>query len=98
MPSVCYRPPACFVCTVTDILLHLITEEAFGSQPKSLGIIIVRDLPPEYPVYRERLLKLAYRFAQLPEDIREKYAHPASRYRYVNHPPGLRFDGSTLHA
>lgn len=61
-------------------------DEAFGSHPKSLGIIIVRDLPPEYPVYRERLLKLAYQFAQLPEDVREKHIHSASRYRYVvNH-------------
>ncbi|KAF9455010.1 Clavaminate synthase-like protein, partial [Macrolepiota fuliginosa MF-IS2] len=57
-------------------------EEAFGSHPKSLGIIIVRDLPPEYPAYRERLLKLAYRFAQLPQDIREKYTHPPSRYSF----------------
>jgi len=57
-------------------------DEAFGSHPKSLGILIVRDLPPEYPAYRERLLKLAYRFAQLPEDVREKYTHPASRYSF----------------
>ncbi|KXN81120.1 hypothetical protein AN958_06074 [Leucoagaricus sp. SymC.cos] len=57
-------------------------EEAFGSHPGSLGIIIVRDLPLEYSTYRERLLKLAYQFAQLPEDVRERYTHPASRYSF----------------
>lgn len=56
-------------------------EEAFGSHPKSLGIVIVRDLPPAYVGYREKLLKLAYRFAKLNENVREKYADPASRYR-----------------
>ncbi|KAF5355765.1 hypothetical protein D9756_004042 [Leucocoprinus leucothites] len=57
-------------------------DEAFGSHPKSLGIIIVRDLPLEYSAHRERLLKLAYQFAQLLEDVREKYTHPASRYSF----------------
>jgi len=73
-------------------------DEAFGSHPKSLGIIIVRDLPPEYPVYRERLLKLAYQFAQLPEDVQEKYVHSASRYKYVvdRSPFGLWFDSSVV--
>lgn len=45
--------------------------------------MIVRDLPPAYLGYRERLLKLAYNFAKLDENIREKYADPASRYRCV---------------
>ncbi|KAF7784578.1 hypothetical protein Agabi119p4_743 [Agaricus bisporus var. burnettii] len=56
--------------------------EAFGSDPSSLGIIIVRDLPPEYSTYRERLLKLSYQFAHLPENVREKYSHPASKYSF----------------
>ena len=60
----------------------------------------MRDLPPEYPVYRERLLKLAYQFAQLPEDVQEKYVHPASRYKYVvDRSPfdlGLWFDSSLI--
>jgi hypothetical protein len=43
--------------------------------------MLVKDLPPVYPVYRERLLKLAYNFAHLPEDIREKYVDPKSIYR-----------------
>ncbi|KAF8898476.1 Clavaminate synthase-like protein [Infundibulicybe gibba] len=53
-------------------------EEAFGSHPKSLGIIIVRDLPPSYSEYRERLLKLAYKFATLDENLLKGsyYANP----------------------
>jgi len=58
-------------------------EQAFGSHPKSLGIIVVRDLPPIYAIYRERLLKLAYNFATLAENIREQYADPATNYRSV---------------
>ncbi|RDB28359.1 hypothetical protein Hypma_015164 [Hypsizygus marmoreus] len=57
-------------------------EEAFGSHPKSLGIIVVRDLPPSYAAQRERLLKLASEFARLDEGAREKYADPASRYSF----------------
>ncbi|KAF8634434.1 hypothetical protein AX15_000884 [Amanita polypyramis BW_CC] len=57
-------------------------EEAFGSHPHSLGILIVRDLPPVYSSYRERLLKLAYRFAKLDPDVREKYTDPSSRYSF----------------
>jgi len=90
------------VCTSDYTGLTLTTlpyiDEAFGSHPKSLGIIIVRDLPPEYPVYRERLLKLAYQFAQLPEDVQEKYVHSASRYKCVvdRSPFGFWVDSSML--
>ncbi|KAJ6626840.1 Clavaminate synthase-like protein [Mycena sp. CBHHK59/15] len=41
------------------------TDKAFGSAPQCLGIIIVRDLSPAYITFRERLLKLSYKFAQL---------------------------------
>lgn len=58
------------------------TEQAFGSGPDCLGIIIVRDLPPKYPELRERLLKLAHGFAQLDEPVRESYTDPKSRYRF----------------
>ncbi|KAF8167832.1 Clavaminate synthase-like protein [Crassisporium funariophilum] len=58
------------------------TEEAFGSNPTSLGIIIVRDLPEIYPVYRERLLKLAYNFAHLDEEARERYSDPSTKYSF----------------
>ncbi|KAJ7919028.1 hypothetical protein B0H13DRAFT_256907 [Mycena leptocephala] len=55
-------------------------EKAFGSSPECLGIIVVRDLPPVYAAYRERLLKLAYAFAKLEEPIREQYADSHSRF------------------
>ncbi|KIL71833.1 hypothetical protein M378DRAFT_64783 [Amanita muscaria Koide BX008] len=57
--------------------------KAFGSHPESLGIILVRDLPPDYVTYRERLLKLAHKFAKLSPEVQEKYADPSSRYRQV---------------
>ncbi|KAJ2919330.1 hypothetical protein MD484_g1104, partial [Candolleomyces efflorescens] len=64
---------------------HLLTpsiEKAFGSQPDSLGIVIVKDLPEEYVRYRERLLKLAYKFATLDADAREKYVDESSKYSF----------------
>jgi len=66
----------------SPISLSASIEEAFGSNPKCLGIIIVRDLPPSYVGYRERLLKLAFKFAKLEENVREKYADPVSRYSF----------------
>lgn len=57
-------------------------EHAFGSGSRSLGIIIVRDLPPVYITYRERLLKLAYHFANLDESTRDKHVHAESRYSF----------------
>ncbi|KAG6919583.1 hypothetical protein DXG01_004247 [Tephrocybe rancida] len=59
-----------------------IAEEAFGSHPKSLGIVIIRDLPPSYVSQREKLLKLAYNFAKLDDSTREKYTDPASSYSF----------------
>jgi hypothetical protein len=67
----------------SPLSLQTSIEEAFGSHPKSLGIIVVRDLPPAYIAYRERLLKLAYKFATLDENIREQYSDPGSNYRFV---------------
>jgi hypothetical protein len=64
-----------------DTLVNDISK-AFGSGPDCLGIIVVTDLPPEYPVLRERLLQLAFKFAQLDEATREKYSDPTSRYRH----------------
>lgn len=64
------------------LLASTLTEQAFGSGPDCLGIIVVRDLPPKYPELRERLLKLAHAFAQLDESARENYADAKSRYRF----------------
>ena len=67
--------------TLTSPPIDLTSEKAFGSDPKSLGIIIVRDLPEEYEGYRDRLLKLSYKFAQLDYTVREGYSDPSSKYR-----------------
>ncbi|KAG8727380.1 hypothetical protein FRC12_022548 [Ceratobasidium sp. 428] len=57
-------------------------ERAFGSSPDCLGILVVTDLPPEYPAKRERLLRLAAAFAALPDEVREKYSDESSRYSF----------------
>lgn len=59
-------------------------ERAFGSDPKALGIIVVKDLPSDYSAKRERLLKLADRFASLSESVKDKYVDSKSRYRCVS--------------
>ena len=69
--------------------VNQLLEEAFGSHPSSLGIIVVRDLPPEYPAYRERLLKLSYKFANLDENVRESYSDPTSKYRSIHSFPSI---------
>src|ERR1700722_8176096 len=72
-----------FIRFVTFVDDYFNIEEAFGSHPKSLGIVLIQDLPQSYHVYRERLLKLAFKFPKLDEATREKYADPGSRYRSV---------------
>jgi len=70
--------------TLVNSPLTLTTSiaKAFGSQPDCLGIMVVRDLPASYVVARERLLKLAYRFANLDHEVRERYADPRSKYSF----------------
>jgi len=68
---------------ISTIVIDQLLEEAFGSHPSSLGIIVIRDLPPEYAACRERLLKLSYKFAHLAESVRESYSDPFSKYRSV---------------
>ncbi|KAF9056446.1 Clavaminate synthase-like protein [Panaeolus papilionaceus] len=58
------------------------SEKAFGSEPDCLGIIVIRDLPPEFLNYRERLLKLAFRFGNLDEAVREKHSDPTTKYSH----------------
>ncbi|KAG8968444.1 hypothetical protein FRC03_007386 [Tulasnella sp. 419] len=57
-------------------------EKAFGADPSCLGLIVVTDLPDDYPAKRERLLKLANQFASLPESTREKYVDAISSYSF----------------
>ncbi|KAK1232384.1 hypothetical protein PQX77_004476 [Marasmius sp. AFHP31] len=85
--AVNYTPEGAVCISYSDLVSNPLSlgasiEAAFGSDPDCLGIIVVRDLPPTYAQYRERLLKLAYRFATLPEDVRERYTDPSSRYSF----------------
>ncbi|KAJ4476625.1 Clavaminate synthase-like protein [Lentinula aciculospora] len=57
-------------------------EKAFGSDSRSLGIIVVTGLPPVYAELRQRLLKLAYKFSKLDETVRERYTDASSRYSF----------------
>ncbi|KAF5375117.1 hypothetical protein D9758_000027 [Tetrapyrgos nigripes] len=79
--AVCISYPD-LVSDHTSLLVGASIEEAFGSDPRALGIIVVRDMPEEYRGYRERLLKLAYKFAHLDENVKEKYTDPLSRYSF----------------
>ncbi|KAH7104730.1 hypothetical protein BKA62DRAFT_819817 [Auriculariales sp. MPI-PUGE-AT-0066] len=77
-------------------------SKAFGSEPDCLGIVVVKDLPDGYAPLREQLLKIAYEFASLPEDEKEKSVDAASRYSYgwshgkeiMNGVPDVLFQGS----
>ncbi|KAJ7785888.1 Clavaminate synthase-like protein [Mycena metata] len=85
--EITYTPEGAVSITYQDLVSSPLSlgksiEKAFGSNPDCLGIIVVRDLPPAYAAYRERLLKLAYAFAALDESVRERYADPHSRYSF----------------
>ncbi|GAA5870868.1 hypothetical protein JCM16303_001611 [Sporobolomyces ruberrimus] len=56
--------------------------EAFGSSPDSLGLLLVKDLPPSFPGLRKKLLLLSNQFASLPEEVREKYTSPETSYSF----------------
>lgn len=62
--------------------LHDDILKAFGSSDESLGLIILRDLPPQFAQLREDAMRSAARFASLPESTREKYTDPASSYSF----------------
>ncbi|KAG8982963.1 hypothetical protein FRB90_006436 [Tulasnella sp. 427] len=57
-------------------------ETAFGSDPTCLGLIVVKDLPNDYPAKRQRLLCLAEKFASLPDAVKEKYVDASSKYSF----------------
>ncbi|GAA6012597.1 hypothetical protein JCM10207_009052 [Rhodosporidiobolus poonsookiae] len=62
--------------------LPALIQEAFDSKPTSLGLLVVSDLPPEFPALRRRLLHLSNAFGSLSEATREQYTHPASSYSF----------------
>ncbi|EAU92647.2 hypothetical protein CC1G_01692 [Coprinopsis cinerea okayama7 len=84
---VSFTPDGAVVVSYNDLKARPLSltpsiEQAFGSHPEALGVIIVRDLPQEFVGYRERLLKLAYRFANADPAVREKCVHAPSKYSF----------------
>ncbi|KAL6610625.1 hypothetical protein ACP70R_040594 [Stipagrostis hirtigluma subsp. patula] len=54
-------------------------EEGLG--PRGLGIISISDVP-DFPELRKRLLRLAPRIANLPQDVKSELEDPDSRYNF----------------
>jgi isopenicillin N synthase-like dioxygenase len=52
---------------------------AYGSD--GLGLLVVSDVP-EFVQLRQKLLPLAYKFANLPNPIKQKYEHASSFYQF----------------
>ncbi|GAA5924741.1 uncharacterized protein JCM15063_005721 [Sporobolomyces koalae] len=65
-----------------DAALPAQIQKAFDSSPDSLGLLIVKDLPPTFPQLRKRLLLLSNAFASLPEETREKYSSKETSYSF----------------
>ncbi|KAJ3899967.1 Clavaminate synthase-like protein [Lentinula edodes] len=85
--SITFTPEGAVCISYPDLIsspleLQASIEKAFGSDPSSLGIIVVTGLPPAYAELRERLLKLAYYFSELDDTTREKYTDALSRYSF----------------
>ncbi|WVR05270.1 hypothetical protein IAU60_002282 [Kwoniella sp. DSM 27419] len=55
---------------------------ALGSEPGCLGIIVITDLPPSFPETREKMFRLAQRFATLPDEVKERLAKPEVSYLF----------------
>lgn len=57
-------------------------SEAFSSEPTSLGLLVVKNLPREFVELRTRLLLKACEFGSLPENVRERYADASTHYAF----------------
>ncbi|KAF0487216.1 Clavaminate synthase-like protein [Gigaspora margarita] len=79
-------PEGVVILDYNDILTNVdvsdAIEEAFGTHPHCLGIILIKHLPKDYSEKRTRLLRLASVFATLPEDIKNKTVHKESLYSF----------------
>ncbi|KAG9242601.1 hypothetical protein BJ878DRAFT_569191 [Calycina marina] len=69
-------------CSLTDLQNGAVSfatlEEAFG--PSSLGIIIVKDVPPEFVELRHRLLSYSSYLGNLPSFKLAKIENPTAKY------------------
>uniref|UniRef100_A0A0A9DED5 Non-haem dioxygenase N-terminal domain-containing protein n=1 Tax=Arundo donax TaxID=35708 RepID=A0A0A9DED5_ARUDO len=79
------RPPS--VCAVTIPFADLKRDKDLGGKieeglgPHGLGIISIADVP-DFSELRKRLLRLAPRIANLPEDVKKQLEDPESRYNF----------------
>ncbi|KAG8908116.1 hypothetical protein FRB99_000144 [Tulasnella sp. 403] len=85
--SIRYTPDGAVLISYRDLVRNPASlapsiERAFGSDPECLGLIVVTDLPAEYPNKRSRLLRLAASFAALSEDAKDKYVDSSSKYSF----------------
>ncbi|WWC90063.1 uncharacterized protein L201_004996 [Kwoniella dendrophila CBS 6074] len=60
--------------------LHEDIVAALGSEPGCLGIIVIRDIPSDFTILRERLFRLSHKFANLPDEVKETLAKPETSY------------------
>jgi isopenicillin N synthase-like dioxygenase len=56
-------------------------QAAFGSHDEALGVILVRGIP-DYEELRNRLLRQASVFANLPDDIKDRLTVPDAQYSF----------------
>jgi len=49
---------------------------------KGVGALLITNLPQKYIDMRRRLLMLSRRFAELPEEVKNKYVHEESKYSF----------------
>ncbi|CAG8726351.1 14769_t:CDS:2, partial [Funneliformis caledonium] len=72
------------IINYTDLLNNVdlfdAIEEAFGSKPHCLGLLLVKNLPQSYMKKRARLLRLSSIFAALPEEVKEKVVDEQGYY------------------
>ncbi|OXG44582.1 hypothetical protein C359_00753 [Cryptococcus neoformans Bt120] len=56
--------------------------KALGTHNGALGIVLISDLPPQFHYLREKLFRLAHRFANMPERERAKLEKPETSYMF----------------
>lgn len=64
---------------VNDVDLTDKIAEAYG--PEGLGLLTVSNVP-NVMEYRQAILPLAYKFANLPDEIKNKYVHEKSNFSF----------------
>ncbi|KAG2386391.1 hypothetical protein C9374_002837 [Naegleria lovaniensis] len=77
---------------VNDVDLTDKIAEAYG--PEGLGLLTVSNVPNVLE-YRQAILPLAYKFANLPEEVKNKYVHEQSNFSFGWSHGKEKFNGKT---